>query len=127
MTNFGWSLPPGVSQRMIDDAYGQEAPCAVCGQGIDDCICPECPHCQTIGDLECYDGAVHCSWCGIKPAGWRATAETCSSCWAAASTGNTIVFTDRPGHGLVRTEEQARLLAEAEARWKQEAEDESYE
>jgi hypothetical protein len=52
---FGWSLPPGVSARMIDEAYGIEGPCVTCGAGNpDDCICPECPVCGVIGDPGCY-------------------------------------------------------------------------
>jgi hypothetical protein len=29
-------------------------PCIVCGQLLDDCICPECPVCGTPGDPGCY-------------------------------------------------------------------------
>jgi hypothetical protein len=53
---FGWDLPPGVTQRMIDEAFGIEAPCDVCGKSVDDCICPECETCQSVGDPRCYDG-----------------------------------------------------------------------
>lgn len=35
----------------------EEAPCDVCGNMVDDCICPECPTCKTQGDPHCY--AVH--------------------------------------------------------------------
>lgn len=51
---FGWDLPPGVTQRQIDEAYGQEGPCAVCGKSVDCCVCPECPVCESQGDLKCY-------------------------------------------------------------------------
>jgi hypothetical protein len=52
---FGWSLPPGVTSRMIDEAYGVEGPCVTCGAANpDDCICPECPECGVIGDPSCY-------------------------------------------------------------------------
>lgn len=50
---FGWSLPPGVSMNDIDPSEG---PCQVCGHSVDDCICPECPHCGEHGNPYCYDG-----------------------------------------------------------------------
>lgn len=53
---FGWDLPPGCTQRHIDEAMGTENPCAVCGQWEDACICPECPMCGNVGDPECYSG-----------------------------------------------------------------------
>jgi hypothetical protein len=46
---FGWSLPPGVTSRMIDEAMGAEGPCAVCGESVDKCKCPECPECSDVG------------------------------------------------------------------------------
>jgi hypothetical protein len=52
---FGSSLPPGVSNRMIEDACGGEGPCDVCSRPIDDCVCPECPTCGEVGRLACYD------------------------------------------------------------------------
>lgn len=51
---FGWSLPPGVTQRQIDEAYGQEGPCEVCCKSTDLCICPECLVCGSQGDPKCY-------------------------------------------------------------------------
>jgi len=52
---FGWSLSPGVTQRMIDDAYGgDEGPCPCCGHDVTDCICPECPNCGEQGNPRCY-------------------------------------------------------------------------
>jgi hypothetical protein len=57
---FGWDYPPGVTQRMIDDAYGREEPCDVCGLMADgDCICPECPECGATGDPHCYEPDGH--------------------------------------------------------------------
>lgn len=32
-----------------------EQPCDVCGNLPDDCICPECATCGTVGDPKCYD------------------------------------------------------------------------
>lgn len=29
--------------------------CEVCGAHVDNCICPECPICQTNGDPKCYE------------------------------------------------------------------------
>lgn len=53
---FGSSLPPGVTQRMIDDAAGFEAPCPVCGLWADrNCICTECSVCGEIGNPLCYE------------------------------------------------------------------------
>ena len=51
---FGWSLPPGCSMRDID-RLSEESPCAVCGNTLDDCICPECPVCTGVGDPKCYE------------------------------------------------------------------------
>lgn len=48
------NLPPGVTQRMIEAAYGEDSPCAICGLWPDDCVCPECPVCGTFGDSSCY-------------------------------------------------------------------------
>ena len=47
---FGWSYPPGCSGPPDDD----EAPCQVCGNAVDNCICPECPQCGGQGDPMCY-------------------------------------------------------------------------
>ena len=54
MSKFGWSLPPGVSHRDIDEAAGAEGPCAVCCRPVDDCKCPECPRCGEQGNERCY-------------------------------------------------------------------------
>jgi hypothetical protein len=51
---FGWSLPPGVTNSMIEDQAGANATCEVCGRPVDDCICPECGTCQSVGDPLCY-------------------------------------------------------------------------
>jgi len=51
---FGWSLPPGCSMRDIDRAFGEDETCDVCCKHVDECICPECPHCQSHGDWRCY-------------------------------------------------------------------------
>lgn len=50
----GYNLPPGCTTRMIEDAFGEEYPCEVCGKFPDDCICPECPTCGSCGDPNCY-------------------------------------------------------------------------
>lgn len=47
---FGWSYPPGCSGPPDDDEY----PCEVCGEGLDNCICPECPICEDVGNRDCY-------------------------------------------------------------------------
>lgn len=51
---FGWDLPPGCTQRHIDEACGTEGPCDVCGLSASDCVCPECPVCNVQGDPSCY-------------------------------------------------------------------------
>lgn len=33
----------------------EEGLCAVCGNDVDYCICPECPECGSVGDPACYD------------------------------------------------------------------------
>jgi len=65
MSKFGWSLPPGCTQRHIDEAFGSEGPldCPVCHDGVEldgpDCGVdpfhgPVCPKhgCIVCGDLE---------------------------------------------------------------------------
>jgi hypothetical protein len=52
---FGWSLPPGVTNKMIDDLC-EEGPCEVCAKPVDSCICHECPVCHEIGRSSCYKG-----------------------------------------------------------------------
>jgi len=47
---FGWSYPPGCSGLPWDE----EGPCEVCGNVVDNCICPECPECGSYGDPNCY-------------------------------------------------------------------------
>ena len=49
----GWNMPPGCNVRDIPGNNEYEM-CAVCGQGLDDCICPECPVCGGVGDPACY-------------------------------------------------------------------------
>lgn len=48
------NLPPGCTNRMIDEQAGVDLQCEVCGKFVDDCICPECPICGTFGLRECY-------------------------------------------------------------------------
>lgn len=48
---FGWSYPPGCSSVPGDE----DAPCAVCGEFEDKCICMECPICHSIGYPLCYE------------------------------------------------------------------------
>lgn len=31
-----------------------EYPCEICGNHVDDCVCPECPVCEIYGDPDCY-------------------------------------------------------------------------
>ena len=47
------NYPPGVTGRMIDELFA-EGPCEMCGNDVDNCICPACHHCGTIGDPYCY-------------------------------------------------------------------------
>jgi hypothetical protein len=82
---FGWDLPPGVTQRMIDDQFGTEAPCDVCGKWADDCICPECPVCGEYGNPACY-----------------------------AADGDFLPDPQRT-HGLTRSDAQVRTYAEFQA------------
>lgn len=51
---FGWDLPPGCTMRDIENAFGEESPCLICGRFSDDCLCPECPKCFNFGDPKCY-------------------------------------------------------------------------
>lgn len=52
MSLFRWSLPPGCGTLPGEEDDG---PCQVCGNAIDDCICPCCPECESGGDPACYD------------------------------------------------------------------------
>ena len=54
------NLPPGVTDRMIDEAFGADEQCAVCKCGIEDCVCPECLVCKEAGNPACYKpGPLH--------------------------------------------------------------------
>lgn len=119
----GLNLPPGCSVRDIDHAYGQETPCNVCGGWPEvDCICPECPVCQAFGDPACYDGAIRCDWCGVKPAASRATCLTCNGSYVAESRRT---FATVEPHGLVRSPEQTAQLADRQRQWRDDAEAEA--
>lgn len=60
MRNRGLSnLPPGVTNRMIEEAAGGNGPCQCCGNDPADCICPECPVCSEYGNPNCYTNARH--------------------------------------------------------------------
>ena len=48
---FGWSLPAGCGTLPGEE---DEGPCLVCGNHIDDCICPECQECGDVGNPSCY-------------------------------------------------------------------------
>jgi hypothetical protein len=54
MSIFGWWYPPGAAGDPNAPYNQEDGPCEVCGQAIDDCICPECPCCGATGDLICY-------------------------------------------------------------------------
>lgn len=68
---FGWSLPPGVSARDIDRAYGSEGPCDCCGRPVDDCVCDECATCGSSGDPECLVKHGHRLSPAVIAAGWE--------------------------------------------------------
>jgi hypothetical protein len=51
---FGWDLPPGCTQRHIDEAFGGPEICECCGNHAEACICPECFVCGDIGNPDCY-------------------------------------------------------------------------
>ena len=53
MSIFGWDLPPGCSGRDIDNAFGAEPVCDLCGVGVDACDCPDCLKCGEVGRAEC--------------------------------------------------------------------------
>jgi len=68
---FGWDLPPGVTNRMIDEHFGDDECCDECtGDGVSSCcgiyfdgdyeICPACKeHCDSAG---CGDESCTCHW-----------------------------------------------------------------
>lgn len=62
-----WNMPPGCNVRDIPGNNADET-CEVCGQGLDDCICPECPVCFSVGDPACYaDNHIHGNaWCAYR-------------------------------------------------------------
>lgn len=49
-----WNLPPGCTNRMIDEAAGAFDICECCAHPVDDCICPECVICEEVGNPVCY-------------------------------------------------------------------------
>src|SRR5262252_1026672 len=105
---FGWSLPPGVTQRMIDDAIGggDDTECEFCGQTFTGCVCPECPVCGGVGDPICYE-----------PVDVRDLNDH----------GHIIGPPYHGGHGLCASLGQVVMKADTEARWKAEAEAEAAE
>lgn len=54
MSNFGWSYPPGAANDPAAPFNQSDPPCECCGNAVDDCICPECPRCQEVGNPACY-------------------------------------------------------------------------
>ena len=52
---FGWDYPPGAANDPRAPWNQEDGPCAVCGNDVDDCICPECPECGSHGDPDCYE------------------------------------------------------------------------
>lgn len=52
---FGWSYPPGAANDPFAPYNQQEGPCGVCGHFENECICPECPTCGSVGDPRCYN------------------------------------------------------------------------
>ena len=48
----GWNMPPGCFHVPGDEDY----PCEICGNSVDDCVCPECPKCSEYGNPKCYSG-----------------------------------------------------------------------
>lgn len=50
------NLPPGVTNRMIDEAAGVYDNCSVCKSPVDNCICPACHACGEAGNPACYTG-----------------------------------------------------------------------
>ena len=110
MANFGWWYPAGAANDPNAPWNQQEPPCAVCGQYEDDCICPECPACGSVGDPNCYvDAQEHCLMCKLVGQDY---------------------FFDKPhvhppSHGLMRSDEQIASKAKIEARLAEEAEGEA--
>jgi hypothetical protein len=51
---FGWDLPPGCTQRHIDEAAGAYDICECCNRHIGDCICDQCQTCGEYGCPRCY-------------------------------------------------------------------------
>jgi hypothetical protein len=51
---FGWSLPPGAAGDPFAPWNQEEPPCELCGNCVEDCICPECQTCGAYGDPRCY-------------------------------------------------------------------------
>ena len=51
---FGWSYPAGAENDPNAPWNQEEGPCEICGRFSVDCICPECPTCECVGDPTCY-------------------------------------------------------------------------
>jgi hypothetical protein len=77
---------------MVDEAFGHEEPCEVCGKMPDDCICPECPDCGEYGNPHCYDGRVR----------------------EFTDRDGDVTRWEHPSHGMVRTPEQVASKAAAD-------------
>jgi len=121
MSVFGWSYPPGAANDPNAPYNQTDMPCGVCGRDVDHCICPECPVCESQGDPACYDGAVKCSWCGIR----APSSPDCGFCTEDGTRRlrelTPITKENVPTHGMVRSQAQIDSLAAAQAAWEADA------
>ena len=93
MSNFGWSYPPGVTNRMLDDHLDPREKCKVCEYNLptdevdaDTHTCFRCLEAQKETDKE--DGIVLCSDCGenfneddLKPVSVDDSSLVCPTCY----------------------------------------------
>jgi hypothetical protein len=77
------NLPPGCSNRDIENAFGEVVPCGICHKDPEleatkgGCSCEECPECGAQGDLACYQGGK-CG--GLKVVAPTAHTKECHIC-----------------------------------------------
>jgi hypothetical protein len=70
-----WNLPPGCTDKHIDEAAPQGRQCEACGFGEDYCACPICPVCGLQGEprCDCIDASFIYPPIPIRDFDWQAT------------------------------------------------------
>lgn len=84
MSKFGYWYPPGAANDPNAPYNQDDPPCDICGQEIENCICPECSVCGQIGERQCYGELPGAETHGLVRSGWQlALKEAAEADWEA--------------------------------------------